>query len=113
MRLWEIDNIGIVNCEEEKHNMGIWIDIFPLCNVPDNTNERIKQKARREYLTAHPLCVKCMADGRYRKATVVDHIVPHRGDERLFWDRSNWQALCKRHHDLKTGNEDSRPLYHY
>jgi 5-methylcytosine-specific restriction endonuclease McrA len=29
----------------------------------------------------------------------VDHIIPHRGDDRLFWDRSNWQALCAHHHN--------------
>lgn len=27
-------------------------------------------------------------------AKVVDHITPHRGDSKLFWDTSNWQALC-------------------
>lgn len=37
--------------------------------------------------------------GRYVAATVVDHIVPHRGDMKLFWDRDNWQALCKACHD--------------
>ncbi|MFG1378079.1 HNH endonuclease [Xanthobacter autotrophicus] len=25
---------------------------------------------------------------------MVDHIIPHRGDKALMWDRSNWQALC-------------------
>lgn len=79
----------------------------------DRGYNRAWQKARMVYLAAHPLCVMCEKEGRYRKATVVDHIIPHRGDERLFWDRNNWQALCKRHHDLKTGNEDSRPLYQY
>ncbi|WP_456848588.1 hypothetical protein [Bradyrhizobium sp. USDA 4504] len=24
----------------------------------------------------------------------MDHIVPHRGDMKLFWDRKNWQALA-------------------
>ena len=71
------------------------------------------QKVRREYLTAHPLCVLCQKEGRYRKATVVDHIVPHRGDQKLFWDRSNWQALCKPCHDQKTGKEDSKVEYRY
>ena len=71
------------------------------------------QKASKQYLAAHPLCVKCMAEGRYVRATVVDHIVPHRGDKNLFWDRSNWQSLCKAHHDKKTGLEDSRPTYHF
>ncbi|WP_232215651.1 HNH endonuclease signature motif containing protein [Paracoccus sp. J55] len=27
-------------------------------------------------------------------ATVVDHIKPHRGDQALFWNWNNWQALC-------------------
>ena len=71
------------------------------------------QKARKVFLAANPLCVQCMAEGRYIKATVVDHIIPHRGNQELFWDRNNWQALCKRHHDLKTGNEDSLPEYGY
>ena len=69
------------------------------------------QKASKQYLNEHPLCVMCQAEGRYRKATVVDHIIPHRGVTLLFWDRGNWQALCKEHHDKKTGNEDSRPQY--
>ncbi len=30
---------------------------------------------------------------------VVDHIVPHRGDEDLFWDESNLQAVSKGWHD--------------
>jgi 5-methylcytosine-specific restriction protein A len=29
---------------------------------------------------------------RYVKATVVDHIVPHRGDPKLFWDRNELAA---------------------
>ena len=41
---------------------------------------RAWQKARKAYLEAHPLCVKCLEEGRYVRATVVDHIVPHRGD---------------------------------
>lgn len=74
---------------------------------------RAWQKARKKYLAAHPLCVVCQREGRYVKATVVDHIIPHRGDEKLFWDRSNWQALCKPCHDRKTLTEDINPEYHY
>jgi 5-methylcytosine-specific restriction endonuclease McrA len=32
-------------------------------------------------------------------AAVVDHIIPHKGDMRLFWNPNNWQPLCKLHHD--------------
>lgn len=48
------------------------------------------RKARDRFLMAHPLCAKCLENGRLERATVVDHIVPHRGDQRLFWDESNW-----------------------
>ncbi|MEE1110357.1 MAG: HNH endonuclease signature motif containing protein, partial [Lachnospiraceae bacterium] len=61
----------------------------------------------------HRLCEECLKEGRYVKATVVDHVVPHRGDPTLFWDRSNWRGLCKSCHDKKTGREDSHPTYHY
>ena len=71
------------------------------------------QKESKLFLRQHPLCKKCFEEGRYVKATVVDHITPHRGDEKLFWDQSNWQPLCKKHHDQKTGREDSTPTYHY
>jgi 5-methylcytosine-specific restriction protein A len=37
---------------------------------------------------------------------VVDHIVPHRGDERLAFDRDNLQGLCKSCHDRKTATEN-------
>ena len=74
---------------------------------------RLWQKARKLYLAAHPLCVQCMKEGRYTKATVVDHIKPHRGDEILFWNQDNWQSLCKPCHDKKTGLEDSNPEYGY
>jgi len=59
------------------------------------------KKARALYLQAHPLCVMCLArtPPRTEVATTVDHRIPHRGDQTLFWDRSNWQALCTTHHN--------------
>ena len=60
--------------------------------------------ARERFLRRNPLCVECLKRGRIAPATVVDHIVPHRGDEKLFWDERNWQALCKACHDRKTGS---------
>lgn len=49
---------------------------------------------RAAFLKTHPKCARCPAS-----ATVVDHKVPHRGDPKLFWDRSNWQPLCRACHD--------------
>ncbi|WP_084794204.1 HNH endonuclease signature motif containing protein [Pseudoponticoccus marisrubri] len=54
------------------------------------------RKARAAFLTLYPICAH---PGCTAPATVVDHIIPHRGDHALFWDRSNWQPLCQRHHD--------------
>ena len=52
------------------------------------------RKARLEYLAMHPHCRECSKNGLTRLASVVDHIIPHRGDKRLFWHRANWQPLC-------------------
>ena len=71
------------------------------------------QRESKTFLKSHPLCEECKKNGRYVQATVVDHIVPHRGDQKLFWDRENWRALCKSCHDKKTGREDMHPVYHY
>jgi 5-methylcytosine-specific restriction protein A len=54
---------------------------------------------RPQHLKEHPLCVFCEKIGRVTAATVVDHIKPHKGDERLFYDRRNLQSLCKQCHD--------------
>ncbi len=64
------------------------------------------QAARKTFLAHHPLCVICARLGRTTAASVVDHVRAHRGDQSLFWDRSNWQPLCKPCHDRKTGHDE-------
>ena len=59
-------------------------------------------RARTTYLRNNPLCKMCAENDLITAATVVDHIVPHKGDQELFWDTSNWQPLCKACHDHKT-----------
>lgn len=61
------------------------------------------RKYRAVFLSEHPLCIECERQGLIVEATVVDHIIPHRGDYGLFWDEANHAALCKPHHDRKTG----------
>lgn len=34
-----------------------------------------------------------------QRATLVDHIIAHKGDTNLFWDRTNWQPLCTHCHN--------------
>lgn len=63
-------------------------------------------KARRSYLASHPLCAYCAEQGRTEAANTVDHFIPHKGDQRLFWDTNNWRSSCKSCHDAKTARED-------
>ena len=71
------------------------------------------QKARKQFLAKNPLCAECERTGKLTQATVVDHIKPHRGDKMLFWDEKNWQPLCKKCHDRKTGSSDRYSEYRY
>ena len=63
-------------------------------------------KARLQFLAEHPFCVDCEREGAMTLANEVDHIVPHGGKALAFWNRANWQALCKPHHSRKTATED-------
>jgi len=66
---------------------------------------RWESRARR-FKARYPLCgmrpdgrppvmSQCYDEGRITPAYQVDHVVPHRGDDDLFWDEiNNWQALC-------------------
>lgn len=66
------------------------------------------QKASKAYLLAHPLCVDPYKRHveRVVAATETDHVIPHKGDMKLFWDASNWQPLCHDCHSYKTACED-------
>lgn len=63
------------------------------------------RRERDKFLSTHPWCVECLKEGHQIVATDVDHIVPHRGNEDLFWAESNWQSLCEQHHGQKTAAE--------
>ena len=68
------------------------------------------QQERESYLRLHPLCVMCQADGVVTVANTVDHRIPHRGDEALFWDRTNWQSLCANHHSSEKQKQERASL---
>lgn len=61
------------------------------------------RKARAEYLVLNRTCRKCPAP-----ATIIDHILPHKGNQKLFWNRANWQPLCKPCHDRTKQAEEHR-----
>lgn len=55
-------------------------------------------KRSRAQRRAYPLCEMCLLDQRICRADVADHVIPHRGDEKLFWE-GELQSLCKICHD--------------
>ena len=65
------------------------------------------EKASIAYRHANPLCVNCKAHGLVTPSQLVDHIIPHLGDDKLFWDMANWQALCQKCHRRKTNCEEA------
>ena len=65
---------------------------------------------RKSYLSDNPLCVHCKAEGRIKAATILDHKdpiskQPEHMREQMFWDKNNWQGLCKSHHESKSAKE--------
>ena len=64
------------------------------------------EQARILFLREHPLCAECLRNGRVAAATVVDHIVDHKGDHDRFWNQDNWQSLCVECHNRKTMREN-------
>ena len=64
------------------------------------------QKYRLGFLAKNPLCVICKENNRVTLSTVTDHIIPHKGNQALFWDYNNHQALCETCHNRKTASED-------
>lgn len=58
-------------------------------------------RARAAFLAAHPWCRRCG-----QRAAVVDHITPHKGDQKLFWNTKNWQSLCTSCHSSAKQREE-------
>lgn len=61
------------------------------------------QKARAAFLRDHPRCFLCG-----EPATVVHHVIPHKGDMNLFWKRSNWSPRCDPCHNRLEQSKEKR-----
>jgi len=75
-------------------------DYKHLYNSSRWSNLRKRQLARRPYCE----CVHCA--GKFVPGEVVDHIKPHRGDTKIFYDSSNLQTLTKLCHDSMKQSEE-------
>ena len=78
-------------------------------NSPNRIRGRKWMAIRAEVLREEPICRECKRLGTVSKdsiAVICDHIVSLADGGKD--ERSNYQALCKRHHDLKTAAESAR-----
>lgn len=63
---------------------------------------------RREHLAANPRCQCEIHEGKADapRAVHVDHLKPHRGDPKLFYDRKNLSSRAHSCHASKTARTD-------
>jgi 5-methylcytosine-specific restriction endonuclease McrA len=51
--------------------------------------DRSWSRESKAFLQKNPTCARCG-----NPANLVDHIMRHQGNQKLFWNRANWQSLC-------------------
>lgn len=59
------------------------------------------RQLRASFLRSYPTCFICG-----NKATIADHIIPHKGNINLFYDANNLQPMCWSCHSRKTFAEN-------
>lgn len=66
--------------------------------------DRAWKRRRIRQLAENPWCEDCLANGIYEPATDVHHVVPHRGNKKVFL-ASPLQSLCHACHSRITATE--------
>lgn len=56
-------------------------------------------RAAKGHLARQPLCIYCAMGAwgeppRDTAATCVDHLIPHGGDQDIFWRKADWISCC-------------------
>ncbi len=69
----------------------------------DMMYDHVWEAYRKRYLEINPRCYACGL-----KATTVDHLIPHQGDEKLFKKLNNHIPLCEICHNKVTAIFDKK-----
>jgi 5-methylcytosine-specific restriction protein A len=85
-------------CARHQNQQRAQADPLPGINLR-NTPRFLRE--RHWFLARHPMCAVC----KIEVATILDHVLAHRGIPRLFWNQTNWQGLCVHCHGVKTARE--------
>lgn len=87
-------------CDKHKRDS---VQSFRNCGKERRLYDSVRWRMLRlDQLMCEPFCRLCASHGLRVQATDVDHIIPHRGDPTLFYNRSNLQSLCHSCHSRKT-----------
>lgn len=105
-KAYALDKERFCAVHKEQHQKELRVKDARRGTRTDRGYSNIWLKASKAFLVQHPLCAECLRQGKTTPATEVDHIVPHKRDQKLFWDSQNWQALCHECHSRKTATED-------
>ena len=73
-------------------------------------NTRRWKALSKAFKIDHPLCEECKRNGMIKPSQITDHIIPYPIKD--FWNRDNWQALCKSCNNAK-GERDKKILNEY
>lgn len=65
------------------------------------------RKRRKQQLADYPWCSHCERMGYVAVATVVNHVVPHKGDHELFYN-GELASVCKPCHDGPIQSDERR-----
>ena len=90
---------GQARCDEHEAKRAAQ-DVASRGTATDRGYDSRWRRLRDAHLAAHPLCVGCG-----EPASIVDHITPHRGHDRLRLDPGNLQSVCRGCHTVKTKAE--------
>lgn len=72
------------------------------------SKEKIWKRATEEYLQQNQWCIDCAKRNYTGVAEFVVHLEQPKGNQLLFWDMSNWKALCDACHKRSGSSERLR-----
>lgn len=104
------------NCRRKKtavHVPPVRKDATAVKHKRERYNTSRWQKLRSQQLAAEPLCQRCLTYSVYTPAIHVDHVQPHRGDWKRFYDAENLQSLCPSCHSWKTVEEGKGRIHDF
>ena len=67
---------------------------------------------REQQRSLHPLCARCLCEGRVTQTAHIDHVFPHRRDQARFM-ANLFQGLCHSCHTMKTTEENKGVVQHW